>query len=57
MAPCWVSFELAMTGTQSGSSPCRRATKELVLRNFSGVSGDQLVERMIELSLYAEDKL
>jgi hypothetical protein len=31
--------------------------KELVLRNFSGVPGDQLLERMIELSLYTEDKL
>jgi hypothetical protein len=28
-----------------------------VLRNFSGVPGDQLLERMIELSLYTEDKL
>jgi hypothetical protein len=31
--------------------------KELVLRNFSGLPGDQLLERMIELSLYTEDKL
>jgi len=31
--------------------------KELVLKNFAGVSGDQLLERMIELSLYAEEKL
>jgi hypothetical protein len=29
----------------------------LVLRNFSGMPGDQLLERMIELSLYTEDKL
>jgi hypothetical protein len=35
----------------------RLYVKELVLRNFSGVSGDQLLERMIELSLYTEDKL
>jgi hypothetical protein len=28
-----------------------------LLRNFSGVPGDQLLERMIELSLYTEDKL
>jgi hypothetical protein len=25
--------------------------------DFSGVPGDQLLERMIELSLYTEDKL
>jgi hypothetical protein len=35
----------------------RLYVKELVLRNFSGVHGDQLLERMIELSLYTEDKL
>ena len=28
-----------------------------VLNNFTGVSAEQLLERMIELSLYAEDKL
>lgn len=31
--------------------------KELVLRNFAGVGAEQLLERMIELSLYAEEKL
>jgi hypothetical protein len=31
--------------------------KELVLRNFTGVPAEQLLERMIELSLYAEEKL
>jgi hypothetical protein len=31
--------------------------KELVLRNFAGVTAEQLLERMIELSLYAEEKL
>ena len=31
--------------------------KELVLRNFAGLPGEQLVERMIELSLYAEENL
>jgi hypothetical protein len=31
--------------------------KELVLRNFAGSSGEQLLERAIELSLYAEEKL
>ena len=35
----------------------RLYVKELVLRNFAGVSGEQLLERMIELSLYAEEKL
>jgi hypothetical protein len=35
----------------------RLYVKELVLKNFSGVSADQLLERMIELSLYAEEKL
>jgi len=28
-----------------------------VLKNFKGVSPEQLLERMIELSLYAEEKL
>jgi hypothetical protein len=31
--------------------------KELVIRNFAGLPADQLLERMIELSLYAEEKL
>jgi hypothetical protein len=31
--------------------------KELVLRNFRGVPEDQLLERMIELLLYTEDRL
>jgi Histidine kinase-, DNA gyrase B-, and HSP90-like ATPase len=31
--------------------------KELVLKNFAGVPAEQLAERMIELSLYVEDKL
>jgi hypothetical protein len=35
----------------------RLYAKELVLRNFAGAPSDQLLERMIELSLYAEDKL
>ena len=35
----------------------RLYVKELVLRNFAGVSSEQLLERMIELSLYAEEKL
>jgi hypothetical protein len=35
----------------------RLYVKELVLRNFTGLSSDQLLERMIELSLYAEEKL
>jgi len=35
----------------------RLYVKELVLRNFAGVASEQLLERMIELSLYAEEKL
>jgi hypothetical protein len=35
----------------------RLYVKELVLKNFAGLSPDQLLERMIELSLYAEEKL
>lgn len=35
----------------------RLYVKELVLRNFSGLSAEQLPERMVELSLYAEEKL
>ena len=31
--------------------------KELVLRNFAGLPAEQLAERMVELSLYVEDKL
>ena len=35
----------------------RLYVKELVLKNFTGVPPEQLLERMIELSLYAEEKL
>ena len=35
----------------------RLYVKELVLKNFAGAAADQLLERMIELSLYAEEKL
>lgn len=35
----------------------RLYVKELVLKNFAGAPADQLLERMIELSLYAEEKL
>ena len=35
----------------------RLYVKELVLKNFAGASGEQLLERMVELSLYAEEKL
>ena len=35
----------------------RLYVKELVLKNFAGMSADQLLERMVELSLYAEEKL
>jgi len=35
----------------------RLYAKELVLRNFPGLSADQLLERLIELSLYTEENL
>ena len=35
----------------------RLYAKELILRNFMGLPGDQLLERMIELSLRAEEYL
>jgi hypothetical protein len=35
----------------------RLYAKELILRNFMGLSGDQLLERMVELSLRAEEHL
>jgi hypothetical protein len=35
----------------------RLYVKELVLKNFAGLPVEQLLERMIELSLYAEEKL
>jgi hypothetical protein len=31
--------------------------KELVLKNFAGLPAEQLIERMIELTLYVEDNL
>lgn len=36
---------------------CRLYAKELILRNFIGASNDQLLERLIELSLYTEENL
>ena len=36
---------------------CRLFSKELVFRNFPGLPSEQLLERMIELSLYTEDNL
>ena len=35
----------------------RLYVKELVLRNFAGMQAEQIAERMIELSLYVEEKL
>ena len=35
----------------------RLYTKELVLRNFVGLPSDQLLERMVELSLRTEEHL
>ena len=56
------------TATATSSSPrasralqlrylVRLYVKELVLKNFAGAPAEQLLERMIELSLYAEEKL
>ncbi len=36
---------------------CRLFSKELVIHNFPGYSPEQLLERMIELSLYTEENL
>ncbi len=36
---------------------CRLFAKELVFKNFPGYSPDQLLERMVELSLYTEEHL
>jgi hypothetical protein len=36
---------------------CRLFAKELVVKNFPGYAPDQLLERMIELSLYTEEHL
>lgn len=36
---------------------CRLFAKELVLKNFVGISPDQLLERMVELTLYTETNL
>jgi hypothetical protein len=36
---------------------CRLFAKELVLRNFVGIPPDQLLERLLELTLYSEENL
>lgn len=36
---------------------CRLYVKELVLKNFPGLSADRLLERMVELSVYTEEHL
>jgi hypothetical protein len=36
---------------------CRLFAKELVVKNFAGVSPGELLERLIELSLYTEENL
>jgi len=36
---------------------CRLFAKELVLKNFVGVAPDQLLERLLELTLYSEENL
>jgi hypothetical protein len=35
----------------------RLFAKELVVQNFVGMPADQLLERLVELSLYTEEKL
>jgi len=36
---------------------CRLFAKELVLKNFIGIQPDQLLERLLELTLYSEENL
>ncbi|MEO8136041.1 MAG: ATP-binding protein [Betaproteobacteria bacterium] len=36
---------------------CRLFAKELVLKNFTGIPPDQLLERLLELTLYTEENL
>ena len=36
---------------------CRLFAKELVLKNFLGIPPDQLLERLLELTLYTEEHL
>ncbi|MGH8674402.1 MAG: ATP-binding protein [Burkholderiales bacterium] len=36
---------------------CRLFAKELVLKNFIGIAPDQLLERLLELTLYTEENL
>jgi hypothetical protein len=36
---------------------CRLYAKELVLKNFPGLRPDELLERMLEISLYTEENL
>ena len=36
---------------------CRLFSKELVLANFPGVGASELLERLIEVSFYAEERL
>ena len=36
---------------------CKLFAKELVLENFMGYNSDELLERMVELSLYTEEHL
>jgi len=36
---------------------CRLYAKELVLKNFPGIQPEQLLERMLEISLYTEENL
>jgi len=43
--------------SRSSFLPVRLYARELVLRNFVGVQADQILERMVELSLRTEEHL
>jgi hypothetical protein len=48
---------LPQSGRTDSTQLVRLYVKELMLKNFAGASAEQLLERMIQLSLYAEEKL
>jgi hypothetical protein len=50
-------FQISVYGIYIPAAHMKGGVKELVLKNFAGLPADQLLERMIELSLYAEEKL
>ena len=52
-----VHFPFSDLSTSKLRYICRLYAKELVLRNFVGVPAEQLLERLIELTLYTEENL